>query len=293
MFPGRTELERQRAENATLVAQNAELAEEASSLKEEVTKVKHSLGKESERVRELWKTNCAQVASFDTAITAKDNEIESLRARVAELEAAAGSVSTIATPTAHSPTDSRLRLAPPVPPSARIAHTTRRGKAPPVNEFSGEDPECLLEDWLPSFERASLWNAWSEEEQMIQLAGHLKGRALQEWNLLSSDQRATYARATEALRSRLDSISKTVAAQDFRHATQREGESVSDFIRRLERTFRSAYGRDLMSTETRETPVWPTARRPTTPTNARTGSVWSEELPGVVCCGKKRRKASC
>ena len=88
---------------------------------------------------------------------------------------------------------------------------------------------------------------------MIQLAGHLKGRALLEWNLLSSDQRATYALATEALRSRLDSISKTVAAQDFRHATQREGESVSDFIRRLERTFRSAYGRDLMSTETRET----------------------------------------
>ena len=93
-FPGRTELVRQRAENATLVAQNAELAEEASSLKEEVTKVKDSLGKESERVRELWKTNCAQVASFDTAITAKDNEIESLRARVAELEAAAGSVPT-------------------------------------------------------------------------------------------------------------------------------------------------------------------------------------------------------
>ena len=44
-----------------------------------------------------------------------------------------------------------------------------------VNEFSGEDPECLLDDWLPSLNRASLWNGWSEEEQMIQLAGHLKG----------------------------------------------------------------------------------------------------------------------
>ena len=43
--------------------------------------------------------------------------------------------------------------------------------------------------WKPSLERASLWNAWSEEEQMIQLAGYLRGRALQEWNLLRPDQR--------------------------------------------------------------------------------------------------------
>lgn len=48
---------------------------------------------------------------------------------------------------------------------------------------------------------------------MIQLAGHLKGRILQEWNLLNQDQRATFIQATEALRSRLDSVSRTVTAQ--------------------------------------------------------------------------------
>ena len=127
------------------------------------------------------------------------------------------------------------------------------GKAPPVNEFSGEDSECLLEDWLPSLEQASKWNAWSEENRMIQLAGHLKGRALQEWNLLHPDQRTTFTQAIEALRSRLDSVSKTVAAQDFRHTTQCEAESVSDFIRRLEPTFRNAYGHDKMSVRTRDT----------------------------------------
>ena len=116
-----------------------------------------------------------------------------------------------------------------------------------MNEFSGED---LLEDWLPSLERASKWNAWSEE---VQLAGHLKGRALQEWNLLHPDQRTTLTQAIEALRSRLDCVSKTVAAQDFWHTTQREAESVSNFIHRLERTFRTAYGRDKMSVETRDT----------------------------------------
>ena len=89
---------------------------------------------------------------------------------------------------------------------------------------------------------------------MIQLAGHLNGRALQEWNLLRPDQRRTFTEATEALRLRLDSSSKTIAAQDFRHLAQHEEEPVRDFIRRrLERTFRAAYGRDPMSLETRET----------------------------------------
>ena len=45
-----------------------------------------------------------------------------------------------------------------------------------------------------------------------------------------------------------------MAVQDFRHLTQREGETVGvgDFIRRLERTFQLAYGRDGMLPETRD-----------------------------------------
>ena len=206
--------------------------------------------------------NCAQVAGFDEAITAKDCEIESLKAKVAELEASLGRphtgpvLSHAAVPVSHSSVPVASDLVELTSPPARTARTsapTSRGKAPPVSEFSGEDSECLLEDWLPSLEQASQWNGWSEEEKMIQLAGHLKGRALQEWNLLHTDQRATFSQATEALRSRLDPVSKAVAAQDFRHATQREAETVSDFVRRLECTFRAAYGRDAMSGETRET----------------------------------------
>ena len=48
-------------------------------------------------------------------------------------------------------------------------------------------------------------------------------------------------------------LGRSLATQDFRHATQREAESVSDFILRLEQTFRSAYGRDRLSSETRDT----------------------------------------
>ena len=61
----------------------------------------------------------------------------------------------------------------------------------------------------------------------------------------------TYQSSTAALRMRLDPGNKTLAALDFRHITQKETESVSDFIRRLERTFQIAFGRDPMSAETR------------------------------------------
>ena len=50
-----------------------------------------------------------------------------------------------------------------------------------------------------------------------------------------------------------DEANKMVAAQDFRHTTQKEEEPVSNFICRLERTFKIAYGCDNMSAETRDT----------------------------------------
>ncbi len=49
----------------------------------------------------------------------------------------------------------------------------RKGKAPPVDSFSSENhPEDRFEDWLPTLERAALWNEWSDD--LLQLAGHLE-----------------------------------------------------------------------------------------------------------------------
>ena len=56
----------------------------------------------------------------------------------------------------------------------------RRGKAPPVDSFTAEDPSLRWEDWLRTLERAAMWNDWSAEESLMQLAGHLRGRALVE-----------------------------------------------------------------------------------------------------------------
>ena len=86
----------------------------------------------------------------------------------------------------------------------------------------------------------------------MQFAGHLREQALQEWNLLSNEERATFDTAVESVCSRIDAGCKAVAAQDLRHLQQGDSESVSDLIRRLGRTFRIAYGCNSMSTETRD-----------------------------------------
>ena len=63
----------------------------------------------------------------------------------------------------------------------------RKGKAPPVDSFSGEDEAVRLDDWMPTLKRAATWKDWSEGDLLLQLAGRLRGRALQEWDLIPED----------------------------------------------------------------------------------------------------------
>ena len=143
-----------------------------------------------------------------------------------------------------------MKGVPPAPLTEPLAH--RQGKAPPIDSFTGEDNEVRFDDWIPTLERAATWNNWTAEETLMQLAGYLRGRALQEWNLLTYAECSTYQSAITALRTRLDPGNNTLAALDFRHINQKETENVSEFIRRLERTFQIAFGHDPMSTETRD-----------------------------------------
>ena len=63
-----------------------------------------------------------------------------------------------------------------------------------------------------SLERAAIWNGWSGEETLMQLAGYLRNKALQEWNLLNQEHRNTFEAAVKALRARLDPGNQTLAA---------------------------------------------------------------------------------
>ena len=83
----------------------------------------------------------------------------------------------------------------------------------------------------------------------MQLAGHLRGRALHEWELM---EECDCVRASDILCTRLDPSHKIMAVQDFRHTMQGEAECVSDFIRRMEQAFRITYNTKEISQETRE-----------------------------------------
>ena len=69
---------------------------------------------------------------------------------------------------------------------------------PVIDPYTGEDPD---DDWLPAQKRAASWNDWSEAETLIQLAYHLRGRALQELNLLGETERSKLEVAVGELRS--------------------------------------------------------------------------------------------
>ena len=131
-------------------------------------------------------------------------------------------------------------------------YISRRGKAPPIDPFTAENIRITFDDWLPILERAAVWNEWTPEESLMQLAGHLRGRALQEWKLLLPEDRKSYQAAVKALKERLDPGNQTLAALDFCHTSQKIGESVSDFIGRLESVFQTGFGREQLSNETRE-----------------------------------------
>ena len=127
----------------------------------------------------------------------------------------------------------------------------KRGKAPPIEYFSAENPEILLDDWLPTVERAAKWNGWNEEEHLMQLEGHLKGKALQEWTLMSREERSDIGVGTAKLRERIDPVNPFVAVQEFRHLMQAKTETVSDYIRHVERAYRIAHRKEVQP-ETRE-----------------------------------------
>jgi len=61
-----------------------------------------------------------------------------------------------------------------------------------------------------------------------------------------------FSGAVQSLKSRLEPGSKTLAAQDLHHTVQSDSESVADYIRRLERNFHIAYGRDGIIAEARD-----------------------------------------
>ena len=94
---------------------------------------------------------------------------------------------------------------------------SQKGKASPVDLFIGESSDVLWEDWLLTLEQTATWNNWTENKKLLQLAHHLRGKASQEWALLDTSDKSTFAAATKALGSRLDRGGKALVVQELHH----------------------------------------------------------------------------
>ena len=189
--------------------------------------------------------------AHEESLEEKEAEIALLKARILSLTSGTDEALTYVTPTTVDSVLQELTLQAPQEVGSSVT-ITRRGKAPPVEPYTGENPDILWEEWLPMFERAASWNGWTEQDKLLQLAGYLRGKALQEWSLLSDSDQSTFTIATAEMQNRLDPGSKMIAVQEFRQMTQKSKEMVTDFIRRLEQAFRRAYGREHITTETRD-----------------------------------------
>ena len=156
-------------------------------------------------------------------MAAKDAEIVELKSKL--LSAVGTLPAEVSRPVSLSDKPTREPL--PSLPGVTVCDTVspRRGKAPPVNPFSGDSELVRFDDWLPAS-----WNGWSDEGKLLQFAGHLPGWALQEWNLIPQQDRTTYDDAVMSLRSRVKPENRVLAGQDFRHATQENSESVVNYV---------------------------------------------------------------
>ena len=139
-------LDAEQEQNATLQEQ----LKSATSTTGEVSKLRDELRVEKEKVKQLWCTSCEQVRSHDELISEKDTEIERLKRQLVGRESDKSSESTPSEPSESGRDDlsvADLEL-PHIPPATRSVQ--RRGKALPINAFTGENPELTMGDWLPS-----------------------------------------------------------------------------------------------------------------------------------------------
>ncbi len=178
-------------------------------LQAEVTRLHAALAAERERAKELWRMSCVQISEFDAVLTEKEEEVESPKEDLEHFCTCSHTPFVPSSPVREHGAEGGVL--------ASSRSYPRRGKAPPVEVFTGEDPETRLEDWLSALQRTARWNGWTPDEILIQLVEHLKGRAKQEWNLVQESDKETYKKAVAALRGCLHPGNKVVAAQDFRY----------------------------------------------------------------------------
>ena len=178
-----------RGENTELLEENEGLKGSNTELTGKVTELKESLGAEKERHRAEWRRTCQPFFEYDDLLAEKEQTILDLQRQLEVLKRnrsrGGGSVEEKGLPTEGELRDSSpIERSTPLSehsPTSRLKHdlvgrkrdlTTRgytdhskvgspmsaparRGKAPPIDQFSGKSSDVMFDDWLPALERAA------------------------------------------------------------------------------------------------------------------------------------------
>ena len=169
---------------------------------ERIKELQQSLAKERQKAKRFWREKCDQQLAHEDALEKKDDEINRLSR---QLQCVKDEDKKFDTPLTNDRREEILD----------VPTVSRRGKAPPVHLFTGEGSDELWDEWLSTFKGSAEWNNWSDAECLLQLAGHLRGKARQEFLLLDPSDKSTYTHAVTALSSKFNFGSRSLAAQDF------------------------------------------------------------------------------
>ena len=142
----------------------------------EVEALKKSLKQQTAKAKRFWTQKCEQLLAHEALIEEKDAEIATLKAL---RSGKVFSASDVIVDPANTIVDASI-----LSEASTVSHG-RRGKAPPVDAYTGSDPELRFDDWLPTLEQAAQWNNWSDNEKLMQLAGHLRGSSSRIWSFIN------------------------------------------------------------------------------------------------------------
>ena len=87
---------------------------------------------------------------------------------------------------------------------------SNRLKLPTLPKFSGEDRDDVdsLWRWLAKLEKHAELQHWTEHEKLVQFELHLAGRAERLYEILPSQSKESYRKATTALQERLNPVER-------------------------------------------------------------------------------------
>ena len=122
---------------------------------------------------------------------------------------------------------------------------TRKVTLPTLPRFVGDRSEDgAFEHWTKKLLRHAELEKWTEQEKLLQLELHLSGRAKQLYEVLPTEEKASFEKAVEALGHRLQPVkSEALLSAQLMCRKQWPTESVNEYAHDFEALFEKSYGR--------------------------------------------------